>query len=592
MVVVLTGQATSGLDHQALITDLLPAGFEAEIASLANARQTGDYSWLPELTTPLYAEYRDDRYVAAFDVFDGSGGQNRDFTFAYLVRAVTPGDYKVPAPTHRGHVQAELSRPRRRRQDAHHGGGVADEAAPAIGGDRPRPWPRGDGRGGVLSPIACCRRRWSVYRGLDARAGSRSARAARLHHGRGRVAAAGRHSADRSEVPRASCWPTRISASARIRASIVLAAGRATWQAVSHGRIVSGASTLTMQLARLMEPSPRTLGAKLAEMGRALQIEQRLSEGRDPRRLPHLRALWRQPRRRARREPRLFRQGAAAPDRRGGGAAGRLAAGAGDGAAGSLPAGGEERARQGAAPDAGARPDRRASARDGAEPKPVPEIAPGVSVERAASRRPADARATDRAHHPDVDRRRPAARAAGDRAALPVPPRAERDHRDPGGGEQDAPGARLCRLQRFLRQPPLRAERHGDGDPLAGLGAQALHLRHGVRRAGGASRDHHAGCRAALRRLCAEEFRRPFPRPDQRARGVAGLAEHSRGRPARPGRPAALRAAAVEVRRAARVPDGGEAARPAGRARRRRHQPRRAGDALCRSGGAGECRSR
>ena len=99
MVVVVTGRATSGLDHQALITDLLPAGFEAEIASLASARQTGDYSWLPELTTPLYAEYRDDRYVAAFDVYDGSGGQNRDFTFAYLVRAVAPGDYKVPAPT-------------------------------------------------------------------------------------------------------------------------------------------------------------------------------------------------------------------------------------------------------------------------------------------------------------------------------------------------------------------------------------------------------------------------------------------------------------------------------------------------------------
>jgi penicillin-binding protein 1C len=58
----------------------------------------------------------------------------------------------------------------------------------------------------------------------------------------------------------------------------VLAAGRATWQAVSHGRVVSGASTLTMQLARLMEPSPRTLGAKLAEMGRALQIERRLSK--------------------------------------------------------------------------------------------------------------------------------------------------------------------------------------------------------------------------------------------------------------------------------------------------------------------------
>ena len=58
----------------------------------------------------------------------------------------------------------------------------------------------------------------------------------------------------------------------------LLAAGRATWQAVSHGRIVSGASTLTMQLARLMEPGQRTLGAKLLEMGRALQIEQRLTK--------------------------------------------------------------------------------------------------------------------------------------------------------------------------------------------------------------------------------------------------------------------------------------------------------------------------
>jgi penicillin-binding protein 1C len=58
----------------------------------------------------------------------------------------------------------------------------------------------------------------------------------------------------------------------------VLAVGRAAWQAVTHGRIVSGASTLTMQLARLMEPSPRTLVAKIAEMGRAVQIEARMSK--------------------------------------------------------------------------------------------------------------------------------------------------------------------------------------------------------------------------------------------------------------------------------------------------------------------------
>ena len=57
-----------------------------------------------------------------------------------------------------------------------------------------------------------------------------------------------------------------------------LAVGRAALQAVEHGRIVSGASTLTMQLARLLEPSPRTLGAKLSEMARALQLEHRLSK--------------------------------------------------------------------------------------------------------------------------------------------------------------------------------------------------------------------------------------------------------------------------------------------------------------------------
>ena len=58
----------------------------------------------------------------------------------------------------------------------------------------------------------------------------------------------------------------------------VLALGRAFWQALSNGRVVSGASTLTMQTARLLEPRKRTLGAKLIEMFRALQLEQRFSK--------------------------------------------------------------------------------------------------------------------------------------------------------------------------------------------------------------------------------------------------------------------------------------------------------------------------
>lgn len=52
-----------------------------------------------------------------------------------------------------------------------------------------------------------------------------------------------------------------------------LALGRALLQRIRHGHAVSGASTLTMQVARLLEPRPRTLRSKAIELFRALQIE-------------------------------------------------------------------------------------------------------------------------------------------------------------------------------------------------------------------------------------------------------------------------------------------------------------------------------
>ncbi|MDP1629972.1 MAG: penicillin-binding protein 1C [Caulobacter sp.] len=57
-----------------------------------------------------------------------------------------------------------------------------------------------------------------------------------------------------------------------------LAVLRAAGSAVLRGRIVSGASTLSMQTARLLEPHPRTLGGKVVEMVRAVQIEARYSK--------------------------------------------------------------------------------------------------------------------------------------------------------------------------------------------------------------------------------------------------------------------------------------------------------------------------
>ncbi|MCG7508320.1 penicillin-binding protein 1C [Mesorhizobium retamae] len=58
-----------------------------------------------------------------------------------------------------------------------------------------------------------------------------------------------------------------------------LALGRAATQFASNRRIVSGGSTLSMQLARLLEPrESRSVGSKLKQMLRALQIERRLTK--------------------------------------------------------------------------------------------------------------------------------------------------------------------------------------------------------------------------------------------------------------------------------------------------------------------------
>ncbi|MGE9009514.1 penicillin-binding protein 1C [Leptospira interrogans] len=59
-----------------------------------------------------------------------------------------------------------------------------------------------------------------------------------------------------------------------------LALGRAALQLVTRGHIVSGGSTITMQLARLMEPRrERSVYAKLRQMVRAIQIERLLNKG-------------------------------------------------------------------------------------------------------------------------------------------------------------------------------------------------------------------------------------------------------------------------------------------------------------------------
>ncbi|WP_417496648.1 alpha-2-macroglobulin family protein [Maricaulis sp.] len=86
----------------AILVDLLPAGLEIEaIVRPEEAGPNGVYTWLGEINDPRIAEARDDRFVAAIDLRSG-----RPAHLAYIVRAVTPGDYTMP-----GVVVEDMYRP-------------------------------------------------------------------------------------------------------------------------------------------------------------------------------------------------------------------------------------------------------------------------------------------------------------------------------------------------------------------------------------------------------------------------------------------------------------------------------------------------
>jgi len=104
IVVMIDVTSTTQTYHEMALLDLLPAGFEIESVL------SEEYKWMAKLGKPSSTEARDDRFFAAFEFgsrdwpagwrpwwYDESPRRGRLMRLAYVVRAVTPGSYVLPA---------------------------------------------------------------------------------------------------------------------------------------------------------------------------------------------------------------------------------------------------------------------------------------------------------------------------------------------------------------------------------------------------------------------------------------------------------------------------------------------------------------
>lgn len=109
-----------------ILVDRLPAGLEIENPHLVDSGDVKTLDWLKSKLRPEHTEFRDDRFVAAFNLWgnsesssngdneqDGNSSENTaennsdattkapeaTATVAYIVRAVTPGTFVHPAAT-------------------------------------------------------------------------------------------------------------------------------------------------------------------------------------------------------------------------------------------------------------------------------------------------------------------------------------------------------------------------------------------------------------------------------------------------------------------------------------------------------------
>lgn len=91
IVVRLSGRSGEARTLPLVLDDALPAGFEIETVLNPDDAKSGAFKFLGELNETRAQESRDDRYIAAVTLMGA-----KPFAVAYIIRAVTPGDFYRP----------------------------------------------------------------------------------------------------------------------------------------------------------------------------------------------------------------------------------------------------------------------------------------------------------------------------------------------------------------------------------------------------------------------------------------------------------------------------------------------------------------
>ena len=156
-VVVLKLVEQNDWPSRVLVTDLLPAGFEIDNPGLVNSASLSNFPWLAQ-TEAAHLEFRNDRFVAAFDRNGDSGRE----IHARLCRARRDARrLRPPGRQRRGHVSPAILGPHR---DRHDGGQGAVDASPrdairtAVDAASASPAGTSPPGGGGRQPGASCRK--------------------------------------------------------------------------------------------------------------------------------------------------------------------------------------------------------------------------------------------------------------------------------------------------------------------------------------------------------------------------------------------------------------------------------------------------